>query len=233
MSDIRSEMKTPSPSFDFLDLAERSQQELSAALNSLGGQQSEGLASNFRLYCARHIYRSADGFIALRRTGRNYSARLLIRPAMESMFKLLAVEVDPEVLYRIARYEHEQDKKWARPFVPTSGSSFDSEFEKKWDEFSAAYATQYPDHTRNSSPIDLRSLADKAKAGKYYDSHYRLYCQYTHAALRATTGGLEDFDAEDARSICLPLIVAIQAIIKVGGASPNGAALFEELKQNQ
>jgi hypothetical protein len=79
---------------------------LSKSLDSLGGKPRNGIDDGFKIFCAIHINRVADGFLALKGDGRIYAARMLIRPAMEAMFKLLAVKKEPSLLFRIACYEH-------------------------------------------------------------------------------------------------------------------------------
>lgn len=200
-------------------------ESLSQGLESLGGKTRNGIHEGFKVFCAIHIDRAADGFLALKGSGRIYGARMLIRPAMEAMFKLLAVKKDPSLLFRIACYEHEQDEKWARPFVHDNGEDHKAVFHEKWDSFKSAYREAFPDHELCESSIDLRSLAAKAGVDPYYDSHYRLYCQYTHAALNAATDDLEEFAMEDERVIGAALIVATDAVIECGGESDNFPSL--------
>lgn len=190
---------------------------LTRSLDSLGGKQRNGLDEAYKAYCAVLINRSTAGFLCLKKSGLDYSARMLLRPAMEAMLKLLAVKQEPPLLYRIARYEHEQDEKWARPFSPSGKDVHDDAFKQKWEKFKKDYQQAFPTHPLIDSSIDLRSLAAKAKVDPYYDSHYRLYCQFTHATLRASTDDLEEFSGEDERTVAATLIVAIEAVLECGG----------------
>ena len=199
------------------EFVEPLQKMLSGSLDSLGGRPRDGLEEAYKGYCAVQINRSTAGFLCLKSNALDYSARMLIRPAMEAMFKILAVRQEPHLLYRIARSEHEQDEKWARPFATGGKELHDEEFEKKWEEFKRNYQQAYPAHPLTDSSIGLRSLAVKAKVDPYYDSHYRLYCQFTHAALRASTDDLDGFSGEDERTIAATLIVAIEAVLECGG----------------
>lgn len=203
-------------------------ESLSTALDSLAEKTRNGIHEGFKVFCAIHINRAADGFLALKGSGRIYAARMLIRPAMEPMFKLLAVKKDPSLLFRIACYEHEQDEKWARPFAPGGSDEHKAAFQVKWESFKRSYAEAFPDHELCESSVDLRSLAAKAGVDPYYDTHYRLYCQYTHAALRATTDDLEEFSQEDERVIGFALIVAIEAVLECGGSCNEFSALREK-----
>jgi hypothetical protein len=205
---------------------------LSKGIDSLGGKPRSGIHEGFKVFCAIHINRVADGFLALKGDGRIYAARMLIRPAMEAMFKLLAVKKEPSLLFRIACYEHEQDEKWARPFAPDEGQEHNAAFQTKWDSFKRAYKESFPDHVLCESSIDLRALAAKAGVGSYYDSHYRLYCQYTHAALNASTDDLEEFAMEDERVIGAALIVATEAVLECGGESDSFHSLRDSFFNN-
>lgn len=210
------------------------QKMLASSLESLGGKSRNGLDEAYKGYCAVQISRSAVGFSCLKRNGLDYSARMLIRPAMEAMFKLLAVKKESSLLYRIARSEHEQDEKWARPFAPGSKDVHEEAFGIKWEDFKKEYQQAFPSHTLVDSSIDLRSLAVKAKVDPYYDSHYRLYCQFTHAALRASNDDLEGFSAEDEGVIGATLIVAIEAVQECGGHVDGFTELRDEfLAQNK
>jgi len=190
---------------------------LSRALDSLEGKQRNGLDEGYKVFCAVQINRSSAGFLCLKKNGLNYPARMLIRPAMEAMIKILAVKQEPSLLYRIARSEHEQDEKWARPFAPLGQNGHDATFNQKWEKFKSDYQKAFPTHSLTDSSIDLRSLAMKAKVDSYYDSHYRLYCQYTHAALRPLVDDLDNFSDEDERTIAATLFVAIEAVHECGG----------------
>jgi hypothetical protein len=204
------------------------QKILASALNSLGGKSRNGLDEAYKGYCAVLINRAAVGFLCLKKNELDYSARMLIRPALEAMFKLLAVKQEPAVLYRIARHEHEEDEKWARPFATCSKDVHDESFKRKWEDFKKEYQQAFPTHPLTDSSISLRSLAAKAKVDPYYDSHYRLYCQFTHATLRASADDLEDFSKEDERTVVATLIVAIESVQDCGGHVEGFATLRDE-----
>lgn len=201
---------------------------LASSLDSLGGKPRNGLDEAYKGYCAVQINRSVVGFLCLKHNGLDYPARMLVRPAMEAMFKLLAVREDPSLLYRIARSEYEQDKKWAKPFALDSKDVHEEAFKKKWEDFKKEYQQAFPNHPLDDSSIDLRSLAVKARVDPYYDSHYRLYCQFTHAALRASTDDLDVFSGEDERTIGATLIAAIEAVHECGGHNEGFSELRNE-----
>ena len=74
--------------------------------------------------------------------------------------------------------------------------------------------------------ISLRCLALIIGIHRYYDSHYRMYCRFTHASLRALIGNLDDVATdEDSVTMVLCLFSAIKSIVAIGGAAPNFDAL--------
>jgi hypothetical protein len=131
---------SPSTASKSLELLVGFQAEIREALNSLGGKQSQGLMDNYRLYVAAYVNRAADGFIYLRKAGRSDSSKLLIRPAIEALIRLLAIRKKPELLYRIAYTETESDRTWLRAVSASAGEQFDENaYKKRWDDFKQKY----------------------------------------------------------------------------------------------
>src|SRR6266496_2182839 len=85
---------------------------IAAALNSLGGKPTKSVADLFYLYAASHISTAVDAFILLRREHRVDGARLVVRPALETMLRLRAVRVKPHLLYRVLFGEALEIDKW-------------------------------------------------------------------------------------------------------------------------
>lgn len=144
---------------------------------------------------------------------------------MEAMFKLFAVKREPSCLRGIARYVWEQDKKLARGFE-TAEEVINTEFDKRWQEFNVGYQHQFPEHSM-PPPKSINTIA-AAKAPnieEHYETFYRVYCQFTHAALRVSVGDLERFLGEDEQVIGATLIVAIEAVLDCGGTCQDLAQL--------
>ena len=224
-------MTTQSSEVTHFEFVVRAQCELADAFASLNGKPKLDLITNYGVHCAAHINRAVDGFICLRNLQRDHSARLLVRPALEAMFRLLAIGARPELLFRIARTEHLEDRKWALRVSSGGDANLEADLDRQWSEFKVEYQTHFSDHVLEEQKISLHDLAVEAEVGKYYDSHYRLYCQYTHASLRASTDALREFHGEDSKAMCLPSLLAIQAVCRAGGVSPQLSTLSAELKQ--
>jgi Family of unknown function (DUF5677) len=216
-----------------LGLLKDFQSELTNALNSLGGRQSGGLLDNYNVHSTKHIHRAADGFIQLRETKRVYSSKLLIRPAIEVMFRLEAVRRSPDLLYRIAFSERLEDQKLARPVAASAGEVFDEESEKQeWEAFKASYRAQVSTNTLVDQKLTAAGAAQEAGKGMagYYDSHYRTYCQYTHGALRAIDESFDEVtDPEDNRAMTMCVFVAVNVLASMNAVAPNLQVLHDRL----
>jgi hypothetical protein len=101
--------------------------------------------------------------------------------------------------------------------------------EVNWVAFVEAYRTKYPEYSLTEEELSLRRAAEYAGMEGYYDSHYRLYCRFTHAALRASIGDLSAFDAEDNRTMTVCALAAVEALVRVGASAPNLASLNQRL----
>jgi hypothetical protein len=205
------------------------QKELREALNSLGGKQSGGLLEHYLFYMAVHINRAAEGYVFLRQASRLDASRLLIRPAIEAMIRILAIRKDPSLLYRIAYTERMEDRKWVRPSAIRAGRNYDAEDEKEWMEFTKKYTAEFPAHRLEEKELRLREAATTADAESYYDSHYRLYCRFTHAAFGAATGSLDDTHAEDNEAMAACAYCGLDAVASFGGGAPNLVSLGNRL----
>jgi Family of unknown function (DUF5677) len=208
--------------------------ELKAALDSLGGKDGE-MFEHYRLHAAKHIQRAVDGFVYLRKSGRFDASKFLVRPAIEVVFKLQAIERQPDLLYRIAFSEHLQDQRMARPAAERSNQLYDqATADAHWASFSAKYQDKLPNHQFVEQELRIYETAEKANLAAYYDSHYRLYSQYTHGTFRAMTGSFDDLtDSEDGRVMALCAWVALEVLISIGAKSPNRDELVKRLPQNQ
>lgn len=212
-----------------LELLSRMQAEIHDALSGLAGGQREGLYDGYLVYTAGHINRAAEGYIYLRRSHRIDASKHLIRTGIEAVIRLQAVRKKPELLFRIAFTEFNEDKKWVRSTKADDVDKALSAIDKNWTDFKQAYRAKYPEHALVEQEISLRATAEQAGIERYYDSHYRLYCRFTHAAFRATTGNLNEFDREDNRTMALCALSAIEALSSIGASTPNIEQLREQL----
>lgn len=205
--------------------------ELSYALNSLGGKQGTGLVEHYQFYTARHINRAAEGYCFLRRAGRVDASKHLVRPIVESVIRVHAIRKMPELMYRIAYTDFQDMKNWVRPFNDDPKVDALSEIDRQWSDFDAKYSEKYPDHKRTKERLPLRKAAELAEIDGYYDSHYRLFCQFTHGSFRATVGDFDDFEPEDNRTVALCLFVTIDCLVDLGASNCDVTSIRKRLSE--
>jgi Family of unknown function (DUF5677) len=208
--------------------------ELSGAVNSLGGK-SGNFSVHFKFHSAKYLNYAAEGFVFLRQATppRFAPSKLLIRPAIEIMFRLAAIRKQPQLLYRIAYSEREEDWKWFSKTAARAGKTHGYDrttHEKLWDEFKTKYAKHFPGHKSVDQSISTYDLAAAAGLANYYDSHYRMYCRYTHAAFGAVEGRLDDLATPvDNRTMALCCLTALEVLNPLGAKMPNLNSLSKRL----
>jgi hypothetical protein len=206
-----------------LDILADLQEELRSALNSLGGKQPKAITDRYYLNAGGYINRAAEGFLVLRTAGRINASKLLIRPALEMMIRIEALRKQPELLYQFGFTESEDDKKWFRPAAARLGKPFDDKTNPPgWGEFETRFRQAFPNTQLKQQILSLADAARIAGLIDYYDTHYRMYCKYTHAALRATGGYLDDLsDPEDTRTMVNCTFSALLATAEIHGSAPQ------------
>ena len=206
---------------------------LCSTLTALEGKPNPGYSFTYIYFLAGYLNRAADGFVLLRTNGRIDSSKLLIRPAIEAMFRLTAVLLKPDLFYRVAYGEHEEDLKWLRQASRHASTKFDENaLVKQWSEFSAKYKAEFPQSSASCNRLSLEEAAINANMSGYYDAYYRMYCRYQHVALRAVGRTLDELtDAQDNRAIALCIFAALESLTALGAPSPsNFDSLRDRLK---
>jgi len=220
-------METANAAFDLLcDL----QSALNAALIFLEGKERKGIMDGFLVFSSAHINRAAAGYIFLRRVPLLEASKLLVRPCIETMFRIHAVRSKPDLLYRIAYGEHRQDLNLVRPAATKTGewAKYEAEDEKVWKDFQQAYAVQFPGHSMEDKKLKAEEAARAGGIEGYYDCAYRLYCQFTHGALRAATKSLRT-DHLDDRTMAACVFCGLDTVAENGGSAPDLATLQSRL----
>lgn len=215
------------PEAEPLQLLTDLETECTQALNSLAGKVPQSITDRYYLYAGKHIQRAVDGYLVLRREGRIDASKLLVRPAIEAMFRVQALRTKPEIFYRFAYSERLEDHKWFRPAAIKVGASYDKDPDPPgWGAFEKAFQTEFPGVSLNRDTFSLRDAAVIVDLQDYYDTHYRMYCQYSHGALRAIGGSADELsDPEDTRTMVLCASAAIAALTAIGANSPNVESL--------
>jgi hypothetical protein len=196
------------------------------------------LLSKYRFWSSKHLQRAIDGFAFLRRSRRVDSSKFFVRPAIEMFIRLEAATKHPDLFYRIASSEHLRDAQLLREsdkLLKNEGQSKENwkRFEENWQRFNDAFTTEFPNVPKSNKKLDIASAAEKAGLEPFYGSHYRIYSQYTHGALRASAGALDQAtDPEDNRIMAVCALNALNTLISLGAKSPpNHGDLVERLKR--
>jgi hypothetical protein len=211
-----------------LKLVEDFDNELMHALDSLGGTKPSGLLDTYRFWSAKHLQRAVDGFAFLRRLGRLDGSKFLVRPAIEMAFRLEAARQHPDLFYRIAHEEHRQDKH-----LMQGQPKLQEQSDKNWEGFRDAFAKEFPAIAipNTDARLKIECIAGMAGMKSYYDSHYRIYCRYTHGALHASTGNIDKAtDRADNQIMAVCALIALDNLISLGAKSSKRDGLAQRLE---
>jgi hypothetical protein len=227
------------PGEESLKLVEDFVSELSRALDSLGDKRptADRLLSRYGFWSSKHLQRALAGFAFLRQSGRVDSSKFLVRPAIEMFIRLEAATKHPDLFYRIAASEHRRDAQLLRESDRVTNDKTQSkanwqQFEENWHRFVDAFTQEFPNVPKSNDDLGMASAAEKAGLKPFYGSHYRIYSQYTHGALRASTGALDSAtDLEDNRIMSICALGALNALVSLGAQSPNHGSLVERLQR--
>ncbi len=170
-----------------LGLLSEVQHVLADALNSLGGKSPPTAESAYLGWSAVSVNRAAEGYLWLRESGRVAASKLLVRPALEATFSGTAVIKKPGLLFRKAYSEWEEDKKM---FAHDSAGKAAANL--ALDDLKRVFEQESPGYPAECKRVTVRDTADMAGLLATYDCAYRIYCQFTHGAMRAVLGHLDE-----------------------------------------
>lgn len=170
-----------------LGLLREVQQILAKALNSLGGKSPPTAESAYLGWAAVSVNRAAESYLWLRDSGRVAGSKLLVRPALEATFAAIAVLKKDGFLFRKAYSEWEEDKK-----MFANDAAGEQEAKRALEDLKRAFRQNRPNCPIVCKRVTVRDTADAAGFLENYESAYRIYCQFTHGALRAVLGDLDD-----------------------------------------
>src|SRR5437764_628426 len=145
------------------------------------------------------------------------------------MLRLQAVRVKTHLLYRVLLREALEADKWFGSVARHHGVDYTRVCDRdEWQAFKNRCVAQFGADKLEDSPLDSYGAAAAIGVEAYYDSHYRGYCQYTHGALEAVSGSLDELtDPEDTRVMLHSAMVALEALVDMTAHCP-GIASFRE-----
>lgn len=177
---------------------------LSTALDSLGGKTPPTPEAHYLSWTAVTVNHTAGGYLFLRESGRVHASKLLVRPALEAVFSGIAAIKSPEFLFRKAYSEWLEDRK----LLPKDGAAH-SAMETALRELEQKYQQQCPTRPMKREKVTTFQTAELAELLPIYEGPYRIYCQFTHGALRTATGDLNEGTDECDTRIMVWCVLAI------------------------
>jgi hypothetical protein len=172
---------------ELLKLLKQLQIILAAALDSLGNKKPSTAEAGYLGYAAKSVNTAADGYVALRELGRVDASKLLIRPMLDIVLSASAVMKKKGFLFRKAFTEFDD----ARKIGPQDNARLDKA-NKALEELKQRFQQVEPDYPIACKRVDARYTADIAELPHIYASAYRTYCEFTHSAMRAVQGHLNN-----------------------------------------
>jgi hypothetical protein len=101
-----------------------------------------------------------------------------------------------------------------------------------WQRFSDAFTKEFPNVPKVDKELTVFAAAEKAELKPFYGSYYRIYSQYTHGALRASVGSLDQAtDPEDNRIMAVCALGALETLVSLGAKWQNRDDLIERLQR--
>jgi hypothetical protein len=210
--------------------------EISHAQYSLVDKKPNGLVRKYQFWSCNHLHTAARGFALLRRSELVDASKFLIRPAIEMAFRLEAIRKHPDLFYRIAFSEHLREKQLLQVAAERgqTNSTIARSVEAKWKRFSEAFMAEFPNVPTVDKKLSIECTAEKAGMKSVYDDHYRIYSLYTHGALFANIGYLDDAtDPRDNQAIAVCALIPLDTLISLGAESSNRDQLVRRLPKPQ
>ena len=205
----------------YIQLLAEMQVELAGGLAEIDSKTLTGVNKYFHPTCSG-ISDLCAAFLTLKKAGNTHAARVLIRTCIEATLKVGTVYEKPSALYRIAFTEHVGDSQFItaadeNKIIVTPGM-----VDAKWAKTKLALSSLFPGEQLKDAPISAETLGQWSKMPDLYNFQFKLYCNYTHATLRAHATP-ENFDPElDYLTVSQCLLAALVVVSKsLGGNCPN------------
>ena len=220
--------------------------ELSNGIKSVGESEqiARGYVDHFRFWSSVYMNTVSQGFIHLRQAGLLKESRLLVRPVLELHIKQKAIHDRPDLIYRLGRYETNQDVTWLRAIweqvekddstTPAPEPFDEASFTVQLKEFRHHCEKLFP--TGDLRPVDISiiELAQKGIGEQYYNSFYRTYCKFTHATMRVLIGSMDDITSESDNILMIGCVLsAVETTAALGGRTSDISALTRHYQELQ
>ena len=158
---------------------------LETALDSLATQKPPSPESRYVGDAAKAVNIASDGYILLRESARVHASKLMIRPLIDVVITSTAVTKKKGFLFRVAFTELNKMKKLY------DKSSENEARAKAIEESLKKRFSEDPSYPIECKQVDVRLTAEVAGLLPVYQTAYGLYCEFTHSAMRAVNGQLD------------------------------------------
>ena len=163
------------------------QTSLATGLRSLEGKPLPPGEPQYLAWSSVFVHKAADGYLWLRESGRVFASKLLVRPALEATLSAMAVLKKPGFLFRILYSELEKHKKMLR-----NNPAAIAEADQVLRDMEAAAKIARPGSPLERKQVDMAYTAKVAGHSVIYERTYRTYCKFTHGAMEAVRGHLDE-----------------------------------------
>jgi hypothetical protein len=185
---------------------------LAGAINSLGGTQADAKA-RYLFWTASFVNHTAAGFLKLKELNLKAS-KLLVRPCLEALFNVCATINRGDFLFEKACAEWREENKYT-PKDPASRQAA----EDVLNQLKAFFGSSRSNDDIRKDRLHVSEVAGHAGLATVYNSAYRVYCQYTHGALRAAVGDLDEVtDSRDTPYVAYMVLKLLRLLVEHCGA---------------
>lgn len=218
-----------------LALVSDAQMELAHGLNSMGGKMMENALDRYLDFGGTHTNEIVDAYVLLRQTRRFKASKVLVRPAIESFVRMAALHKYPELLYRVVYGERRSRNIWLKAWARRVTAADDSQQEEHdWQLFKQHCLNHIPSTDTTDAELSVEALAAAVGLQAFYDQHYRVYSNFTHATLIAFTRQLDWLtDSEDNRVVAICAVGVVEVLAARGAKTPHLATLTTRLSELQ
>jgi hypothetical protein len=208
---------------ELLELLKKVQKILTDALNSLSGKSPATPEIHYLSWTAVFVNRSADGYLHLWKSGRVDASKLLVRPALEATFSGIAAIKQPGFLFRKAYSEWLEDKKL---FV--NDAAGEVEANRALENLKRTFKEKLPDSPIECKKVNVRDTAEAAGFVNNYEA-YKVYCQFTHGAMRIVFGNLNrQTDGVDTKTVIWCVLMILDQLKETTPAQMPDLMPFKE-----
>jgi hypothetical protein len=205
---------------DSLRLVRESFDALNSALVEIGGVNTSIPGALYLYYTTVHIKDTIASYILLREAEQHYASKILLRSALEAMYRVLAVHRSPELIYRVAFTEYRENVKLIEKLNADGVETRLLEFHEKWRKVKTEIQAEFPATVLKDQELKAWDAAVAVGLESNYDSQYRYLCQFTHAGLAATRQIFNDSNYLD-NPIAVDVAVRATEVIESIGKLEN------------